>query len=108
VVCGKLVLNPNVRRASWNDRDLGLTLSEYNIVHLLASNADRWVTYRAIYDCVHYEGFVGGSGENGHRMNVRAIIRRIRKKFLQCDETFAEIENAMDLGYRWTNPTAAG
>jgi two-component system, OmpR family, response regulator ChvI len=108
VVCGKLVLNPNVRRASWNDRDLGLTLSEYNIVHLLVSNADRWVTYRAIYDCVHYEGFVGGSGENGHRINVRAIIRRIRKKFLQCDETFAEIENAMVLGYRWTNPTAAG
>ena len=107
VVCGKLVLNPNVRRASWNDRDAGLTLGEYNIVHLLASNAGRWVTFRAIYDCVHYEGFVGGRGEDGYRINVRAIIRRIRKKFLQCDETFAVIENFTGLGYRWTNPTAA-
>jgi two-component system response regulator ChvI len=108
VVCGNLMLNPNVGRAYWNDRDVTLTMGEYNIVHLLASNAGRWVTYRAIYDRVHYEGFVGGSGEDGYRMNVRAIIKRIRKKFLQCDETFAEIENFMGLGYRWTNPTAAG
>jgi two-component system, OmpR family, response regulator ChvI len=107
-VCGKLVLNPNVGRAYWNDRDVGLTLGEYNIVHLLASKAGRWVTYRAIYDQVHYEGFIGGSGEDGYRTNVRGIIRRIRKKFLQCDGTFAEIDNFVGLGYRWANPTGAG
>jgi two-component system response regulator ChvI len=101
VVCGKLKLNPNVGGAYWNDRDVGLTLGEYNIVHLLASNVGRRVTYRAIYDRVHYEGFVGGSGEDGYRLNVRGIIKRIRKKILQCDETFAEIENFMGLGYRW-------
>src|SRR4030081_955125 len=93
VVCGKLVLNPNVSRAYWNDFDVGLTLGEYNIVHLLASNAGRWVNYRAVYDRVHYEGFVGGSGTNGYRTNVRGIIKRLRKKFLRHDETFAEIEN---------------
>jgi two-component system response regulator ChvI len=108
VVCGKLVLNPNVSRAYWNDFDVGLTLVEYNIVDLLASNAGSWVTYRAIYDRVHYEGFIGGSGEGGYRTNVRTLIKRIRKKFLQCDETFAEIENFVGLGYRWTNPTGAG
>ena len=107
-VCGKLVLNPNVRRAYWKDIDVGLTLVEYNIVHLLTAKAGRWVTYRAIYDRVHYEGFIGGSGEDGYRINVRGVIRRIRKKFLQCDETFAEIENFVGLGYRWANPTAAG
>ena len=88
VVCGKLVLKPNVSRAYWNDSDVGLTLVEYNIVHLLTSKAGRWVTYRAIYDCVHYEGFIGGSGEGGYRINVRGIIKRIRKKFLQCDGNF--------------------
>jgi two-component system response regulator ChvI len=108
VVCGKLVLNPNVRRAYWNDSDVGLTMVEYNIVHLLASNAGRRVTYRAIYDRAHYEGFIGGSGKDGYRANVRAIIKRIRKKFLQCDETFAEIKNFAGLGYRWANPTGAG
>ena len=59
MVCGKLVLNPNVSRAYWADRDVGLTRGECNIVHLLASNAGRWVTYRAIYDRIHYEGFNG-------------------------------------------------
>jgi two-component system, OmpR family, response regulator ChvI len=105
VVCGKLVLNPNVSRAYWNDGDVGLTLGEYNIVHLLVSNPGCRVTYRAIYDQVHYEGFIGGSGEDGYRINVRGIIKRIRKKFLQCDDTFAEIDNVVGFGYRWANPT---
>jgi two-component system response regulator ChvI len=108
VVCGKLVLNPTVSRSYWNISDVGLTLVEYNIVHLLASNAGRWMTYRVIYDRVHYEGFVGGSGEDGYRINVRGIIKRIRKKFLECDEAFAEIENFVGLGYRWATPTGAG
>ena len=108
IVCGKLLLNPNVGRAYWKDIDVGLTLVEYNIVHLLTAKAGHWVTYRAIYDRVHYEGFIGGSGEDGYRINVRGVIRRIRKKFFQCDETFAEIENFVGLGYRWANPTAAG
>src|SRR4030081_1089969 len=80
VVCGKLVLNPNVSRAYWNISDVGLTLVEYNIVHLLTSNAGRWMTYRAIYDRVHYEGFIGGGGAGGCRLNVRGIVKRIRKK----------------------------
>src|ERR1700716_3375580 len=107
VVCGKLVLNPNVSRAYWNDVDVGLTLVEYNIAHLLASNAGRWMTYRAIYDRVHYEGFIGGGGGDVYRINVRGIIKRIRKKFLECDEAFAEIENFVGLGYRWATPTGA-
>ena len=84
---------------------MGLTLGEYNIVHLLASNAGRRVTYRAIYDQIHYEGFIGGSGEDGYQLNVRGIIKRIRKKFLQCYDTFAEIDNVVGFGYRWANPT---
>ena len=101
VVHGKLVLNSNVRRVYWNDRDVGLTLTEYNIIDLLVSHAGRWVTYRSIYDRVHYEGFIGGTGADGYRTNVRGIIKRIRKKFLQCDETFAEIDNFVGFGYRW-------
>ena len=108
IICGKLLLNPNVGRAYWNDQDVGLTLCEYKIVHLLASNAGRWVTYRSIYDRVHYEGFIGGSGEDGYQTNVRGMIKRVRKKFLQFDEAFVEIENFVGLGYRWANPTATG
>ena len=47
LTCGKLVLNTETSRACWSQVDVGLTLGEYNIVHLLASNAGSFVTYRA-------------------------------------------------------------
>jgi|SRR5580704_2863072 hypothetical protein len=58
---------------------MGLTKREYKIVHLLVSNVGRWVTYRAIYDCMHYDGFIAGGGDDGYRGNVRSAIKRIRK-----------------------------
>jgi len=61
MICGKLLLRPDVGRAYWKDTDLGLTLGEYNIVYLLASNVGRYVTYRAIYDRLHYEGFIAST-----------------------------------------------
>jgi two-component system, OmpR family, response regulator ChvI len=72
--CGKLLLHPDISRACWKDADLDLTLGEYSIVHLLASNTGRYMTYRAIYDRLRYKGFIAGSGAHGYRMNVRSAI----------------------------------
>ena len=36
MICGKLLLRPDVGRAYWQDADLDLTLGEYYVVHLLA------------------------------------------------------------------------
>ena len=102
--CGKLLLCFDVNRAYWEGVDVGLTLGEYNIVHLLASNAGRYVTYRAIYDRIHYEGFIAGSGADGYRMNVRSAIRRIRNRFGALDLIFDEIENYQGFGYCWKKP----
>jgi two-component system, OmpR family, response regulator ChvI len=104
MICGKLLLRPDVSRACWNDADLGLTLGEYDIVHLLASNVGHYVTYRAIYDRLHYEGFIAGSGTDGYRGNVRSVIKRIRNKFRSLDPTFDEIENYSGFGYCWKKP----
>ena len=104
VICGKLVLRSDVSRAYWNDADLGLTLGEYKIVHLLASNVGRYVTYRAIYDRLHHEGFIAGDGANGYRANVRSAIKRIRNKFRDVDPTFDQIENYASFGYCWKKP----
>jgi two-component system, OmpR family, response regulator ChvI len=101
MICGKLLLRPDVSRAYWNNVDLGLTLGEYKIVDLLASNAGRYVTYRAIYDRMHYAGFVAGSGDHGYRSNVRSCIKRIRLKFCRCDPEFDEIKNYARFGYLW-------
>jgi two-component system, OmpR family, response regulator ChvI len=107
IVCGKLILRPDVDRASWDGIDVGLTHGEYNIIHLLVSNVGRFVTYRAIYDRMHYEGFIAGSGGDGYRANVRSAIKRIRNKFRERDATFAEIENYNSFGYRWGRPNGA-
>src|SRR4029077_4264548 len=88
MTCGKLLLRPDIGRAYWKDADLGLTLGEYNIVYLLASNEGRYVTYRAIYDRLHYEGFIAGDGADGYRANVRSAIKRIRNKFRSFDPAF--------------------
>jgi two-component system, OmpR family, response regulator ChvI len=104
MICGKLLLRPDVSRACWQDLDVGLTLGEYNIVHLLASNVGRYVTYRAIYDRLHYEGFVAGQGADGYRANVRSTIKRIRNKFRSLDPTFDEIGNYNGFGYCWKKP----
>ncbi len=101
MICGKLVLRPDVSRAYWIDADLGLTLGEYKIVHLLASNVGAFVTYRAVYDRLRHEGFIAGDGANGYRANVRSAIKRIRNKFRDFDPTFDQIENFTGFGYCW-------
>ena len=102
--CGELLLRPDTGRACWKDIDVGLTFGEYQIVHLLASNAGQYVTYRAIYDRLHYEGFIAGSGADGYRVNVRSAIKRIRNHFRALDPTFDHIENYAGFGYCWKKP----
>jgi two-component system response regulator ChvI len=99
--CGRLLLKPRVSRAFWDDVDVNLTLTEFNIVRLLASNVGNHVTYRAVYDCMHHVGFIAGSGEHGYRTNVRSSIKRIRSKFRLIDHEFDGIENYPSFGYRW-------
>ena len=103
---GRLMLKPRVSRAFWDTVDVNLTLTEFNIVRLLASNVSNHVTYRAVYDCMHHVGFIAGSGEHGYRTNVRSSIKRIRKKFCLIDPEFAEIENYPKFGYCWGRPNA--
>ena len=106
VVCGKLLLRPAIGRAYWKDADVELTVGEYSIIYLLASNVGSYLSYRAIYDRLHYEGFIAGSGDDGYRTNVRSLIKRIRNKFRKIDPAFEEIKNSVALGYCWGNPMA--
>ena len=102
---GHLVLQPDVGRVSWKGMEVDLTVSELKIVVLIASNVGRYVPYREIYDAVHYEGFVAGSGEHGYRANVRSSVKRIRNRFRECDPTFDQIRNYAGFGYYWEKPS---
>ena len=98
---GDMTLRYDSRRAIWKQINVGLTLTEFNIVAYLIEHADRDVSYREIYDIVHGEGFVAGDGEIGYRTNVRAFIKRIRQKFRDIDPEFTQIKNYPGFGYRW-------
>jgi two-component system response regulator ChvI len=104
--CGALDLHPEFMRATWRGVDLDLTLTEFNVVYLFASQPEEYITYRAIYDCVHHIGFSAGNGEHGFRSNVRSAIKRIRNKFRSIDAGFNEIENFAAVGYRWRSDPA--
>ncbi|MDE2181429.1 MAG: response regulator transcription factor [Alphaproteobacteria bacterium] len=98
---GDMILRYDSRRAIWKQQNVGLTLTEFNIVAYLTEHSDRDVSYREIYDIVHGEGFVAGDGEIGYRTNVRAFIKRIRQKFRDIDPEFGQIKNYPGFGYRW-------
>lgn len=88
-------------RAYWKGSRVDLTLTEFRMVHLLASKTGNDLSYRDLYDLVHGAGFVAGYGNQGYRANVRAFIKRIRSKFRSADETFEAIGNYPGFGYRW-------
>lgn len=105
---GHLTLMPNASRAFWKGDDIGLTVREFKVVQFIGvESRGRAVSYREIYDRMHYCGFVAGCGDGGYRVNVRCMIRRIRVKFRSFDPTFDAIRNAAALGYVWaTEPCA--
>ena len=98
---GSLTLLPTTARAQWNWQDVGLTITEYKIVAFLVSRRDRPASYREIYDAAHYSGFVAGTGEYGFQVNVRALMKRIRRKFERIDPGFSQIVNWPHVGYSW-------
>lgn len=101
VSVGELSLDPVSSRAEWRGTRVELTLTEFKIVHLLATAAGKDIRYREIYNLVRGEGFAAGVGDEGYRSNVRAFIKRIRQKFREVDEDFAAIETYTGFGYRW-------
>jgi two-component system response regulator ChvI len=104
--CGRLVLRSRIGRAYWDDIDVGLTVTEFKIVKLLASNVGEFITYRAVYDCMHRTGFVAGSGDDGFRTNVRSAVKRIRNKFKSLHPDFDSIQTYTSFGYCWGKPSA--
>ena len=98
---GKLELRHDCKRASWDGKQVNLTVTKFDIVSLLINKGGSDASYREIYDLVHGEGFIAGIDGEGHRVNVRTFIKRIRRKFRAVDENFGHIENYPAFGYRW-------
>jgi two-component system response regulator ChvI len=100
-VIGALTLRPEAKRALWTGREVPLSLGEYEVVAHLAAQPGTDVSYREIYDLVRGTGFMAGEGAEGYRANVRAMVKRIRRKFTDIDPQFEALENYPGFGYRW-------
>lgn len=100
VQTGPLVLDAGSHAVTWQERQVSLTLGEFKSVALMV-RAGRDVSYREIYDALRGENFAAGQGPDGYRANVRALIKRVRQKFIAVDPSFDAIENFPGFGYRW-------
>ena len=98
---GDLLLRGGSHRAVWRGSDVPLSRGEFEMVHLLARRAGDDVPYRALYDALRGEGFAAGQGEEGYRANVRAMVKRIRRKFESIDPEFDSLGTYAGFGYRW-------
>lgn len=98
---GPLLMRPAMRRADWNGADVPLSRTEFDVLMLLVGRVGQSVSYREIYDAIKGAGFVAGPGEEGYRANVRATIKRIRRKFMDLDAGFSALGNLPGYGYSW-------
>lgn len=101
---GDLALKIETKRALWRNQEVKLSLGEFQVVWRLVRAPGEDVSYRELYDEIRGIGFVAGPGEEGYRDNVRAMIKRIRGKFLAIDPQFEQLENYAGFGYRWRPP----
>ena len=101
---GALTLRMASKRALWRSQDVPLSRGEFEMVAAMARQPGRDVPYRALYDALHGEGFMAGQGEDGYRANVRAMVKRIRRKFVTLDAGFDALGTYPGVGYRWQGP----
>ena len=89
---GKLELDAQRMTARWNGAPVGLTVTEFWMVHSLARHPghvkDREQLMRDAEMVV----------DDG---TITSHIKRIRKKFLAVDSAFAAIDTVYGMGYRW-------
>jgi two-component system, OmpR family, response regulator ChvI len=98
---GSLELRFDIKRARWAGEPIEFTISEFHVVSHLATKLGEDVSYRELYDIVRGRGFLAGQGIDGHRTNVRSLIKRIRRKFREVHPSFDQIQNYAGFGYRW-------
>ena len=96
------MLKPDISRAYWDETDVGLTLTEFKIVHLLASNVGSYVTYRSLSmtACTMSASSRGAARMATERTSALASSGS-ETSSAPVDPEFSEIDNYQSFGYRW-------
>lgn len=91
---GMLRIVPEAYSAQWDEKSLKLTKTEFNLLHILASNPGSTISREKFLDKLWSEDKAGD-----HR-TVDSHIRNIRKKFRKCGCHNGLIESVWGIGYR--------
>ncbi|MEO5677243.1 MAG: winged helix-turn-helix domain-containing protein, partial [Usitatibacter sp.] len=89
---GKLELDAQRMLASWSGQGVGLTVTEFWMVHSLARHPGH------VKDRVQLMRDAEMVVDDG---TITSHVKRIRRKFLAADPAFAAIETVYGMGYRW-------
>ena len=96
---GALTLDLDRLDAHRRGRPLGLTLTEFWVVHALARHPGH-VKSR--------EQLMQAANAVMDEASVSSLVKRTRRKFVAVDDGFAAIQTAYGMGYRWCADEAAG
>jgi two-component system OmpR family response regulator len=92
VTRGMLVIDTERLHAAWQEKPLGLTLTEFWIVHALTKNPGHVKNRQQLMDAANVV-----LDDN----TITSHIKRIRRKFQCIDASFDGIETMYGMGYRW-------
>ncbi len=89
---GDLVIDTERMTVQWKEQPVGLTLTEFWLVHALARYPGHVKNRQQLMDAA--QAVLDDNTITSH-------IKRIRRKFLAVDAAFDAIETVYGMGYRW-------
>ena len=89
---GDLVIDTERMTILWKDQPVGLTLTEFWLVHALARFPGHVKNRQQLMDAA--QAVLDDNTVTSH-------VKRIRRKFLSIDPDFDAIETVYGMGYRW-------
>ena len=92
---GELVLDQSRHLCTWKDKEVNLTVTEFLLVEALARRPGHVKNRDQLIDAAYGEHiYVDDRTIDSH-------VKRLRRKFKDVDEDFAEIETLYGIGYRY-------
>ncbi len=89
---GELSIDTERMTVHWRDQAVGLTLTEFWLVHALARYPGHVKNRQQLMDAA--QAVLDDNTITSH-------VKRIRRKFLELDSEFGSIETVYGMGYRW-------
>jgi two-component system response regulator ChvI len=92
---GDLILDSSRHLCTWKDKEVNLTVTEFLLVEALARRPGHVKNRDQLIDAAYGEHiYVDDRTIDSH-------VKRLRRKFKNEDEEFAEIETLYGVGYRY-------